>query len=122
MPESGTEEDLEDEDSSEDDVKRSVAPAPRKRHNFDWIRPRQFPLPSEVIRHITTFLDDDTRWHLRSTNLLFYGAYYSQTITLAAGRYVTAKQKFNAMRALRLARYGNRRFPNVEVLDFRNEK
>jgi len=94
------------------------------RGKFKWLRTsktvpfgaKNVDFPDELIRHITTFLNDETLFVLRGTSLMFYDAYYGQSVKKEAGSWECARRKFRAVRAVRLAKMG-RVFPNVEYLD-----
>jgi len=80
----------------------------RKAHNFPWLRVRKFPsFPKDIMREVTTYLEDNDRFNLRSLNSMFYGAYYDQT----------GDADTNSVRVIKLATMG-RRFRKLTRLTF----
>jgi len=90
--------------------------------HFPWLTAKSYTLPPTVMERICKCLCDDDLFRFRGVSLLFYSAYYEQTVKCAkfpdadAFEFQYKGVSFNALRALRLARRG-RRFPKVEYLD-----
>jgi len=72
-------------------------------------------LPRNLMRKITSFLDDDQLWECRGLSGMFYESYYGQDLSSDKFSYVEGQDCFNFHRALALAGM-DRRFTRLSKM------